>query len=219
MNMNQEITMKNNKVMTNIELDDIQKAHLELFGDSIEKAVYADTAQNRKLGRVGQEYHRGKGGNKEDTDIKAHIKALRKEIRELSKTSKEYGAMSRDHKNFKRLVELEAQLDEALKTKKSGKSSSAKSVDNSSKTKTNKNVDIWTNDKKISHVKSLMKKLSAEDRKTLSPFVKKASAGQLSADDLYRHYMKVKYKGVRSRASAQRPIWDSRNSHDLRHSD
>lgn len=45
--------------------DDIQKAHLELFGDSIEKAVYADTAQNRKLGRVGQEYHRGKGGNKE----------------------------------------------------------------------------------------------------------------------------------------------------------
>lgn len=45
--------------------DDIQKAHFELFGDSIEKAVYADTAQNRKLGRVGQEYHRGKGGNKE----------------------------------------------------------------------------------------------------------------------------------------------------------
>ena len=45
------------------ESDDIQKAHFELFGDYIEKAVYADTAQNRKLGRVGQEYHRGKGGN------------------------------------------------------------------------------------------------------------------------------------------------------------
>lgn len=27
----------------------------------IEKAVYADTPQNRKLGRVGQEYHRGSG--------------------------------------------------------------------------------------------------------------------------------------------------------------
>ena len=27
----------------------------------IEKAVYADTAENRKLGRVGQEYHRGNG--------------------------------------------------------------------------------------------------------------------------------------------------------------
>lgn len=34
----------------------------ELF----EKAVYADTAQNRKLGRVGQEYHRGNGTKKED---------------------------------------------------------------------------------------------------------------------------------------------------------
>lgn len=27
------------------------------------KAVYADTAENRKLGRVGREYHRGKGKN------------------------------------------------------------------------------------------------------------------------------------------------------------
>ena len=32
----------------------------------LEKAVYADTAENRKLGRVGQEYHRGKGTKKED---------------------------------------------------------------------------------------------------------------------------------------------------------
>lgn len=162
--------------MTNIELDDIQKAHLELFGDFIEKAVYADTPQNRKLGRVGQEWHRGKG---------------KKEDNEFSSTKK---------------------------TKKLGKSFSAK-VTNSSKSKTNKKVDVWTIDKKISHVKSLMEKLSAEDRKALSPFVKKASTGQLSVDDLYRHYMKVRYKGVRSRASAQRPPWDSRNSHDLRHSD
>lgn len=33
----------------------------ELF----EKAVYADTAENRKLGRVGQEYHRGNGKKEE----------------------------------------------------------------------------------------------------------------------------------------------------------
>lgn len=33
----------------------------ELF----EKAVYADTSENRKLGRVGQEYHRGKGKKEE----------------------------------------------------------------------------------------------------------------------------------------------------------
>lgn len=88
-----------------------------------------------------------------------------------------------------------------------------------SKSRSNKKVDIWTDDKKISHVKSLMEKLSAEDRKTLSPFVKKASTGQLPVDDLYRHYMKVRYKGVRSRASAQRPPWDSRNSYDLRYSE
>lgn len=31
--------------------------------DELEKAVYADTPQNRKLGRVGQEYHRGKAVN------------------------------------------------------------------------------------------------------------------------------------------------------------
>jgi hypothetical protein len=33
----------------------------EIEYDELQKAVYADTAQNRKLGRVGQEYHRGKG--------------------------------------------------------------------------------------------------------------------------------------------------------------
>lgn len=44
--------------------DELDEVHRELFGDTlgeIEKAVYADTAQNRKLGRVGREYHRGKG--------------------------------------------------------------------------------------------------------------------------------------------------------------
>lgn len=31
----------------------------------LEKAVYANTSENRKLGRVGQEYHRGKGKKEE----------------------------------------------------------------------------------------------------------------------------------------------------------
>ena len=46
--------------------DELDEVHRELFGDTlgeIEKAVYADTAQNRKLGRVGKEYQRGKGKN------------------------------------------------------------------------------------------------------------------------------------------------------------
>lgn len=40
----------------------LQKGEIE-FDDEFEKATYADTPQNRKLGRVGQEYKRGKGGD------------------------------------------------------------------------------------------------------------------------------------------------------------
>lgn len=39
--------------------DAIRKGIVE-FDDEICKAVYADTAENRKLGRVGQEYHKGR---------------------------------------------------------------------------------------------------------------------------------------------------------------
>ena len=49
------------KSVEKAEQSEFQKAYSELFGGVIEKAVYADTPQNRKLGRVGQEYHRGKG--------------------------------------------------------------------------------------------------------------------------------------------------------------
>lgn len=38
---------------------EIEKGEVEF--DEFNKAVYADTYENRKLGRVGQEYHRGKG--------------------------------------------------------------------------------------------------------------------------------------------------------------
>lgn len=38
----------------------------EIEYDELQKAVYADTAENRKLGRVGQEYHRGKGKQQEE---------------------------------------------------------------------------------------------------------------------------------------------------------
>lgn len=39
--------------------DLIRKGEVEI-DDELEKAVYADTAENRRLGRVGQEYHRGR---------------------------------------------------------------------------------------------------------------------------------------------------------------
>ena len=47
------------------EVELIQKGEID-YDWELEKAVYADTAENRKLGRVGQEYHRGKGTKKED---------------------------------------------------------------------------------------------------------------------------------------------------------
>lgn len=61
-NLNSEIEEK--KVEKSFD-DELNEVHRELFGDDIEKAVYADTAQNRKLGRVGREYHRGKGKKEE----------------------------------------------------------------------------------------------------------------------------------------------------------
>lgn len=49
-------------------ITDLIKAGVLEYDDSIEKAVYADTYENRKLGRVGKEYHRGKGKKKEDNN-------------------------------------------------------------------------------------------------------------------------------------------------------
>lgn len=41
--------------------ESLEFAKGEIEYDELQKAVYADTAENRKLGRVGQEYKRGKG--------------------------------------------------------------------------------------------------------------------------------------------------------------
>ena len=41
------------------EVELIQKGEID-YDWELEKAVYADTPENRKLGRVGQEYHRGR---------------------------------------------------------------------------------------------------------------------------------------------------------------
>lgn len=47
--------------------DAIRKGIVE-FDDEIQKAVYADTYENRKLGRVGQEYKRGNGKKDDEKD-------------------------------------------------------------------------------------------------------------------------------------------------------
>ena len=79
----EDIQNKRNVVRNNIAKGfgcEFQKAYSELFGGVIEKAVYADTPQNRKLGRVGQEYHRGKG--KKDNEVSES-----KKTREVKSTS------------------------------------------------------------------------------------------------------------------------------------
>lgn len=60
--------IKNIKISNISEAEDILKS---IDNISIEKAVYADTPQNRKLGRVGQEYHRGKGKKEEESNKKS----------------------------------------------------------------------------------------------------------------------------------------------------
>ena len=52
-----------------VSVTDLIKAGVLEYDDSIEKAVYADTPQNRKLGRVGQEYHRGRGKKIEEKSV------------------------------------------------------------------------------------------------------------------------------------------------------
>lgn len=59
---------------TEYSVNDLIKAGVLEYDDSIEKAVYADTAENRKLGRVGQEYHRGKGKKVEEKTAKRGVK-------------------------------------------------------------------------------------------------------------------------------------------------
>lgn len=59
---------------TEYSVNDLIKAGVLEYDDSIEKAVYADTAENRKLGRVGQEYHRGKGKKMEEKVSKKSVK-------------------------------------------------------------------------------------------------------------------------------------------------
>lgn len=75
--MLEEIRRKREEIRNNICKSfgsDLVKGFNDELG-VIEKAVYADTAENRKLGRVGQEYHRGKG-KKENAAPVLNIKDL-----------------------------------------------------------------------------------------------------------------------------------------------
>lgn len=62
-------------------VEELEFAKGEIEYDELEKAVYADTAENRKLGRVGQEYKRGKG-KKEDESPRQSMRRQASEINE-----------------------------------------------------------------------------------------------------------------------------------------
>lgn len=78
---------------------DIEKGEVEL--DEFNKAVYADTPQNRKLGRVGQEWHRKKKGGAEQPAPKSGgSKADGKSIKqEVQRQLKDYGIYEK-HSTF-----------------------------------------------------------------------------------------------------------------------
>ena len=73
------------------EIELIQKGEID-YDFELEKAVYADTSENRKLGRVGQEYHRGKGKKKDAGSSNGVNKAHEQEKRDRIKGIRYNGA-------------------------------------------------------------------------------------------------------------------------------
>lgn len=83
----EDIQKQRNQVRNNIAKGfgcEFVKAQDDEFGE-IEKAVYADTPQNRKLGRVGQEYHRGR--KKQNPEQKTSNSAKTKSSKSKSSAS------------------------------------------------------------------------------------------------------------------------------------
>ena len=70
--------------------------------DELEKAVYADTAENRKLGRVGQEYKRGKGKKNDTTaNVKSEVKS---ELRKLCRGNVSSNKINEVTSNLKQII-------------------------------------------------------------------------------------------------------------------
>ena len=69
--------------------EELEFAKGELEHDELQKAVYADTAENRKLGRVGQEYHRGGKGKKQQDEQLPKSSRKKKENKQTTNDIKE----------------------------------------------------------------------------------------------------------------------------------
>lgn len=99
--------------------DELNEVHRELFGDDIEKAVYADTVQNRKLGRVGQEYHRGKGK-----------KSSKSKVNETKRkyTKEDFGKWKSPLMNYKNINQVKMELSQISKIESPTKEQKEKKI-------------------------------------------------------------------------------------------
>lgn len=117
----EDIKNRRNEVRNNIAKGfgcEFVKAQDDELGE-IEKAVYADTAQNRKLGRVGREYHRGKGK-----------KSSKSKVNETKRkyTKEDFGKWKSPLMNYKNINQVKRELSQISKIKSPTKEQKEKKI-------------------------------------------------------------------------------------------
>lgn len=113
-NLNPEVEEK--KVEKSFD-DELNEVHRELFGDDIEKAVYADTAQNRKLGRVGKEWA-------------ARKKSSKSKVNETKRkyTKEDFGKWKSPLMNYKNINQVKRELSQISKIESPTKEQKEKKI-------------------------------------------------------------------------------------------
>lgn len=117
----EDIKNRRNEVRNNIAKGfgcEFVKAQDDELGE-IEKAVYADTAQNRKLGRVGKEYHRGKGK-----------KSSKSKVNETKRkyTKEDFGKWKSPLMNYKNINQVKRELSQISKIESPTKEQKEKKI-------------------------------------------------------------------------------------------
>ena len=156
----EDIQNRRNQVRNNIAKGfgcEFVKAEDDELGE-FEKAIYADTPQNRKLGRVGQEYHRGKG-KKDENKNGEKINRNDKTAEKKQKRSKAFSVKD-----------------------------AAKEFDKTIETTNNWDDDDWMdakkNDKLIKDLKAIVKKYNLSKEEFKSAWGHHAYGLDISYDDL-----------------------------------
>lgn len=113
-NLNPEVEEK--KVEKSFD-DELNEVYRELFVDDIEKAVYADTAQNRKLGRVGKEWA-------------ARKKSSKSKVNETKRkyTKEDFGKWKSPLMNYKNINQVKRELSQISKIESPTKEQKEKKI-------------------------------------------------------------------------------------------